>query len=46
MLRKHGLVAGAEGGEQASGALDVGEDEGDASLGQLCDAPSPLHCLG
>ena len=33
VIREHGLVAGAEGDEQARGALDVGEHQGDGARG-------------
>ena len=43
MIRQDGLIAGAEGVEQAGGALDVGEHQGDGSPGQLSHVPS-LSC--
>jgi len=36
---QHPFVFGAEGGEQARGALDVGEDEGDSPPMQLSHRP-------
>ena len=39
MRSQHLFVFGAEGGEQARGALDVGEDEGDSPPMQLSHRP-------
>ena len=38
MIRKHGLILGSEGGEQAGGALDIREYQGDGAARQLA------HC--
>jgi len=48
VLCEGGSVAVTEGVEEARGALDVGEDEGDGPLGQLSYPPSaaPRCSLG
>ena len=42
MIREDGLIAGAEGSEQAGGALDIGEDECDGSPGSSAITIQPL----